>query len=279
MRNINLKIPTCPCRWLWALAATVLLGACDLIDYHPYDVRISGETGLTEKNIRLIEERCRGRQTFRFAVISDTQRLYDDTRDEVDAINRRGDIDFVIHCGDQSDFGATHEFEWMRDIFQKLRMPYVCIIGNHDRLGTGDDAYKKIYGAENFTFTAGDVRFVCLNTNALEYDYSHAIPDFTFMRDVLEDPASTATKTIVAMHAGPKSEQFNNNVEYVFHDFIKRYPQLQFCIFGHGHTTEVDDLFGDGVLYYECGNAAKRQYLVFTIQPEAHAYDYEVADF
>ena len=41
------------------LAVVWLLQGYELIEYHPYDARIEGETGLTEKNIRLIEERCR----------------------------------------------------------------------------------------------------------------------------------------------------------------------------------------------------------------------------
>ena len=68
--------------------------------------------------------------------------------------NARGDIDFVIHGGDQSDFGVTKEFIWMRDIFNKFQMPYVCLLGNHDCLGTGEDAYRAIYGDPNFAFTA-----------------------------------------------------------------------------------------------------------------------------
>lgn len=256
-----------------------MVAACDMIDYHPYDVRIKGETNLTETNIARIEKNCKGKNTFKFAVISDTQRWYDETEAEVKDINARGDIDFVIHCGDLSDFGATDEFEWMRDILQKLKMPYVCIIGNHDCLGTGEEAFRKIYGAENFTFTAGGVRFVCLNTNALEYDYSRPVPDFSFMQQILEDTTNTAARTIMAMHARPTSEQFNNNVKKVFHDFIKRYPNLLFCINGHDHRTEATNLFNDGVIYYECGNAKKRQYLVFTVKPGKNNYDYEVVDF
>ena len=40
-------------------------------------------------------------------MISDTQRWYNSTEDVVKALNARGDIDFVIHGGDQSDFGVT----------------------------------------------------------------------------------------------------------------------------------------------------------------------------
>ena len=56
-------------------------------------------------------------------MISDTQRWYNSTEDVVKALNARGDIDFVIHGGDQSDFGVTKEFIWMRDIFNKFQMP------------------------------------------------------------------------------------------------------------------------------------------------------------
>ena len=98
-----------------------------MLEYHPYDCNISGAHGLTEKNVEAIEL-SEYSDTLKFAMITDTQRWYDDTYDAVKAINRRNDISFVIHCGDISDFGATKEFVWQRDILQKLRYPYVCII-------------------------------------------------------------------------------------------------------------------------------------------------------
>ena len=49
----------------------MLLGGCDLIDYHPYDVRIDGETGINDKNIARIETLCQGKDTLRFAFMGD----------------------------------------------------------------------------------------------------------------------------------------------------------------------------------------------------------------
>lgn len=37
------------------------------------------------------------------------------------------------------------------------------------------EAYRAVFGPLNYAFTAGDVRFLCLNTNALEFDYSVAL--------------------------------------------------------------------------------------------------------
>ena len=118
----------------------MLLAGCDLIDYHPYDTKIDGAHDINRSNTLLIEQRLDGRSEITFAVISDTQRWYDETEKAVKSINARNDIDFVIHCGDISDFGATKEFTIQRDILQKLRMPYVVLLGNHDCLGTGTDS-------------------------------------------------------------------------------------------------------------------------------------------
>ena len=98
-----------------------MLTGCDLIDYHPYDTKISGAHHINSKNISLIEERCANRDEVTFAVISDTQRWYDEMKVAVNSINARTDIDFVVHCGDMSDFGATKEFVLQRDIMQRLK--------------------------------------------------------------------------------------------------------------------------------------------------------------
>lgn len=256
-----------------------LLCGCDLIEYHPYDSRFDGETGLNAKNILLIEEQCADRDSLRFAVISDTQRWYDETRRAVNCINARGDIDFVIHLGDMSDFGLAKEFEWMQHELSRLNPPCVCLIGNHDCLGTGSDVYRCLYGEPNFTFDAGNTHFVCLNTNAFEYDYSIAIPDFHFLRtDIETTQSSGAQRTVVAMHAAPGTDQFNNNVENVFHEYLRHYPGLQFCLCGHTHKTTDFEPLGDGLLYHECGCAKGRQFLVFTLKANG-TYEMEVVDY
>ena len=92
---------------LFTLLSYLLLTGCGMIDYHPYDVRISGETDVNAHNIEQIEADCKGKKTIRFVTMGDSQRWYDETEDFVKAINKRNDIDFVIHGGDMSDFGVT----------------------------------------------------------------------------------------------------------------------------------------------------------------------------
>lgn len=90
---------------LICIACTLLVCSCDLIDYHPYDGRITGEKDLNAKAIEQITERCRDKDTLRFVMMGDTQRWYDETEDFVKDVNNREGIDFVIHGGDISDFG------------------------------------------------------------------------------------------------------------------------------------------------------------------------------
>ncbi|MBP7359998.1 MAG: metallophosphoesterase, partial [Prevotella sp.] len=88
------------------LFTTLMLISCDdVFDVHPYDVNIKGETHINATNISKIENLCKDKDTLKIAFISDTHGWYSDFKDEVADINRRRDIDFVIHCGDITDTG------------------------------------------------------------------------------------------------------------------------------------------------------------------------------
>lgn len=257
--------------------AISILATSACVEYHPYDTRIEGKRDINAKNISRIKSACRGRKSIRFAVISDTQRWYDETRDAVDALTARNDIDFVIHAGDISDFGIRSEFERQRDILEHLDVPYVVTLGNHDCLATGKIIFEKIFGAFNFTFDAGDVRFIVLNTNTLEFDNEENVPNLQFIDDNNPKSASSPLKSVAVMHCKPFCDQFDNDIAHIFHEKICQYPSLQFCINGHEHKVECDDLFGDGIIYYQCANIEQRSYLIFEIDEKG--YKYEVVEF
>ena len=260
-------------RKIWLIFVMAFLGACDMIEYHPYDVRIHGETDMNRKNIPRIEAACAGKESVRFALMGDTQRFYDETEDFVAHLNGRNDVDFVIHGGDVSDFGLTKEFEWVRDIMNKLDVPYVTLLGNHDVLGNGLDAFEEVFGAVNFDFMAGKNRFICLNTNALEFDYSHPIPDFKYVYSLLADSVTEVSRTVPVMHVAPGDIEFNNNVSLVFHELLKRFPGMEFCLHAHDHKLKEDDLFDDGIMYYGCSYMKDRNYLLFTLTPDWYGYE------
>lgn len=275
-----------------AIGLSLLLSGCELLDYHPYEGRIKGDTHLTDANCKRLERLNLGAQ-FKFAFISDTQRWYDDTDDAVASINARRDIDFVIHGGDMTDYGITKEFEWMRDCLSHLHMPWLTVIGNHDFQGHGEHIYSEMFGPYNYAFTAGHVRFLMINTVALELDYSTPVPDFEFLdREsrylnlINSQYPDSINRTIVVMHSRPNDEQFNNNVALPFDRYLQLFPGMtreegapcrSFCLNGHNHHTETLEPFDDGILFYGIANIHKRVYYVITINDDC--YEMELVEF
>ena len=253
------------------LIAALLLTSCDdLFDTHPYDINFEGETGINVKQIAKIENQFAEKDTLRVAFISDTPVWYSDTKDEVADLNRRTDIDFVIHCGDLTDTGTSKEYEWCRDILGGLRYPYVALIGNHDYLGTGDQAYQVLFCPVDFSFIVSRIKFICLNTNATEYDYIAAVPDFDFMEEETTKDATDFDRTIIVMHAPPYSDQFNNNVCKAFRRYLDFFPGLMCCVYGHNHRETVGEIYDDGLLFYGIDSAKHRNYRIFTFTPDGY---------
>ena len=258
----------------YALLVLVVFAAqCDHIEYNLYDTNVHGDCNINAHHIAQIEARCRHKSTIRFVMISDTHRQYDDTHDAVRCINALHDIDFVIHGGDLSDFGTKQEMVWLRDILSQLSVPYVCVLGNHDCLGTGDRLFQKIFGDPDFAFTAGHTRFVCLNTNAIEYNYADHIPNFQFMAHEAQRATNMVEHTVFAMHVRPFEYAFNNRNVDRFREAISAFPDPLFCIFGHDHRWQAEDLYHDGLMWYCCPNIEKRIYLIFTIENGDYSYE------
>ncbi len=259
---------------LMAFLVLFVATACgDAFQSHPYDVDVDGKTNINATNMTLIEQRCAGKDTLRVAVMSDSHQWISDTEDVVADINRHAEVDFVMHLGDLTDTSTGKEFEWSRKALQRLQRPWVALIGNHDFLGTGEHVYRKMYGELNFSFIAGDIKFVCLNTNATEYDYMAAVPDFDYMLSETTADSARFSRTVVAMHARPYSDQFNNNVANAWEYYVHLFPGLICCINGHDHYLQEENLYGDGVMYYGMPSCQKRSYLIFTFTPDDYSYE------
>lgn len=49
---------------VYVFLSCFLLSGCGMIDYHPYDVRISGETEVNAHNIERIEANCKVKRPY-----------------------------------------------------------------------------------------------------------------------------------------------------------------------------------------------------------------------
>lgn len=260
------------------IACAIILSSCNKFEYHPYDTDVHYKH-LNATAIEQIERECAGRETIRFVWMGDSQRWYDETEAMARSVNARGDVDFVMHGGDLTDWGLNNEYDWMHRKMRQLEIPYVALIGNHDFQGNGYHIFTRMYGPENFSFVAGDVKFVCLNTNYLELHHAGATPDFRFIENELDNPRGSH-KTVVAMHSGPECEQWNYTSEHIFKHKMREFPGLQFCLHAHVHRLVLEkDYFDDGTIYFGCDAMKNRSYLLFTITPDPEDCDYEVVYF
>ena len=263
--------------YLSLLILASLTGCHHVFEYHPYDGRISGASDINAGQIKKIEAACKDKDTLIVAFVSDSHGWFSDLRSAVSDINKRSDIDFVVHCGDITDCGTTREFERTRDIMFNLKVPFVVMIGNHDFLGTGDQVFSYLFGGLDFSFIAGRVKFVCLNTNATEYDYLAAVPNFDYMEEQITDRDEEFDRTVVCMHARPYCEQFNNNVAKAFGHYMTLLKNTMFAVSGHNHRLEKDEIYGDGIIYYGMDTVSHGNYCIFTITPSG--YEYEIVYF
>lgn len=293
---------------LYILAAlfAVAMTCCDNFESSPYGAKIKGKRNNNASSIESLDKASLT-LPLRFAFITDTHDATRETKRAIELIRSRGDIDFIIHGGDLTDFGLPKEFMWCRDLLEKSGLPFFAVIGNHDCLGNGDYTFEYVYGAKNYSFNVAGVHFLCLNTNALEYDYSEPVPDLNFIENDAVEVASlnasqpgSVTHTVVVMHACPYDEQFNNNVAKPFRNYLRYFPGISdgddtlevsagvpekifksykrgFCINGHNHRLSINNIYNDDLLFYQCPNMAKRCFFVFEI--DADGYEMEVVEY
>lgn len=248
----------------FCLPVLLLVSACEKFEYSPNEVRLEeNEKDLTRKNLDQIAAlHLEQKNTFRFAVISDTQRFYDELDDVVEALKKRSDLDFVILTGDITDFGTTKEYRWINERMQELNMPFLTVIGNHDCVGNGKKIYKAMYGPYDYTMNIGRNRFVFINTNSREFD--DPVPDLNFFRSALQDTANF-DQAFVLSHIPPFDGDFEKSMEEEF-THISRDSKVKVSIHGHKHKyEEPTKYYDDEVEYLIVGSVEKRGYEEVTV--------------
>jgi hypothetical protein len=62
-------------------------------------------------------------------------------------------------------------------------------------------------------------------------------------------------------------------VAKVFQYYVSNFPGLQFCVNGHDHQQQQENIYGDGIMYYGIDSAEHRNYMIFTITPTDYSYE------
>src|SRR6476661_2041158 len=197
---------------LGALLALALLTStgCDLLEFSPNDHRVPEEfTDLTQKNLaRLQAHPLPAGDTLRFVFTGDSQQFYDEAEAMVGSINQQPGIQFMIVAGDISDFGLAREMRWVDEKLRRLKVPYLTVVGNHDLVGNGREAYQHIYGALDYSFVYGDTKFIMVDTNGREYNFDGTSPNLPWLQRELRNTEG-AQRQVVVSHVPPDNDDFD----------------------------------------------------------------------
>ena len=257
------------------LGLLLVFNSCELVEYSPYQVKLpDSEQDLNRQNAEKIEALgLKPTDTLRIALISDTQRFYDETEDFVKAINNLTEqkgkrVHFVLHGGDISDFGLLEEFQWQHRIMKKLKMPYLAVIGNHDCVANGKKVYTHMYGPYEQVYQFGRNRFVLLNTNTMEFDTD--IVRLDYLEENLRDTENYDNAFVLA-HVSPFDEDYDRRKEEPYARLIRQYQANS--IHGHKHTHRILQPYDDGLQYLIIGSVSNRKYVLMTVIGKKVTYE------
>jgi Icc-related predicted phosphoesterase len=255
-------------RYVLALPVLALLGlaGCEMLEFSPNDHRVPKEfTDLTAKNLaRLQAQPLAPGDTLRFIFTGDSQQFYDEAEALVASVNQQPGIQFMVVAGDISDFGLAREMQWVDEKLRRLKVPYLTVVGNHDLVGNGREAYQRIFGALDYSFVYGDTKFIMVDTNGREYNFNGSAPDMGWLRSQLAN-AEGIRRQVVLMHVPPYNDDFDPALRLPFVHALRETPNLVFGMNGHNHSYRIGQPYNDGVTYVNSDAFAARHYMVVTV--------------
>jgi 3',5'-cyclic-AMP phosphodiesterase len=257
-------------RTLLVFFIALLCSSCKGFLYHPSEVR-PDEKNLNALNIEKINK-LPSANSFKFILVGDIQRFYDELDDFIDHVNRVPDIAFVLINGDIVDFGLNLEYNLVAKKLSKLQVPYVTTIGNHDMLANGRLLYKEMFGPENFTFSYSGSKFICFNDNSREVGYDGSLPDMNWLKS--EVAGDTTSKNIFFLsHIPPFSGDFDAKLANDFAETLASNPRSRLSMHGHIHQYWLVKSFLNLFPYLNVGAGNQRSYALITVSDEH--YDIE----
>ena len=248
------------------LVVLVGLAGCDLLEFSPNDHRVPEEfTNLTEKNLAKLAARpLPAGDTLRFVFTGDSQQFYDEAEALVASVNQQPGVAFLVVAGDISDFGLAREMRWVDEKLRRLSVPYVTVIGNHDLVGNGREAYQHIYGALDYSFVYGDTKFTLLDTNGREYNFNGSAPNMGWLKPQLTN-LDGARRQVVISHVPPTNDDFDPALRAPYVQALRDARGLVFEMNGHNHGYSITQPYNDGVTYVNSDAFSQRHYMVVTV--------------
>ena len=248
-----------------ALLLSILSSSCKkLFSYNANEIQIEEkDRNQNIKNIERLQSKEQ-KDSFRFVVISDCQRFYEEIDEFVGKINRYPDISFVVLNGDITDFGLRAEYLWISQRLQKLSFPFLVVIGNHDMLGNGRELYKQMFGPENFGFSYSGYKFIALNSNSQEVGHNGSLPDTSWLQQELSSTPSQE-KIFVFAHLAPFSGDFDRSLEQAYVKILASNGNVAYSIHGHEDISYLGQPYGPPVNYLVANSIKEESFVLINV--------------
>jgi 3',5'-cyclic AMP phosphodiesterase CpdA len=193
---------------------------------------------------RLAEQSPPGRWSF--LAFGDTHDEYDDLERSVAAMNQTS-ARLALIAGDLSDRGTLQEFEWSGELYRKLTMPFVTVIGNHDEISDGLRIYERMYGPRNYSFHYGGLFFVLFDSNTLE---NAAAPDRDWIDQQIRDRGDDKVVLVTHQSVTDPNDVEGGEAKQYYDDLLS---SGDVALVVHGHLDEYYLRLVHDVPVLQCG--------------------------
>lgn len=238
--------------------------SCNQFEYSPNQV--FDKDSRRDINAINLQELGSGAQddTVRFVLTGDTQKSRDETVKFREKVNAIPGVDFVIVAGDISEFGVLKEMEWIDRELEKLNMPYLAVIGNHDLTSRGKDVFVRMFGPLNYSFVYGGVKFICHDSNSREYSFNGKVPDVDWLKTELK-PQADVQNYIAISHVPPISEDFDPKLISSYTAAFANAPGFLTSLHAHTHNYELFYPDQSGIPYVITSAVGNTEFLLVEV--------------
>lgn len=246
------------------MLASFGLSSCNQFEYSPNQV--FSKNSLKDVNATNLKRLGEGKDddTVRFILTGDTQQSREETNTFTKKVNAMPGIDFVIVSGDISEFGVLKEMEWISESLAKLKVPYMAVIGNHDLTARGKEVFLNMFGALNYSFVYGGVKFICHDSNSREYNFNGHVPDIPWLKSQLL-PQDGVTNYIAISHVPPISTDFDSKLEKDYTAAFAGTPGFLASLHAHTHNYEMFYPDESGIPYAITSAMGNKEFLLVEI--------------
>lgn len=261
-------------RTLFLLVCILIFSSsCNQFEYSPSQAFDNNSyQNLNAKNLEILENRQSSHDTITFVVTGDTQRGYDQLEDLVRKVNSINEVDFLLIAGDISEFGVLQEMEWVGRSLQKLRVPFLAVIGNHDMVGRGRSVFRRMFGEFNYSFIYKGVKFICHDTNGREYNFDGSSPDLTWLEKELK-PTVEADRFVAISHVPTISSDFDPDLIVPYTSLFTEAKGFLASFHAHTHVFSEFKYEGSPVQYAVTGNVVSKEFLLVKIINDDISYE------